>query len=186
MWGRGLRGDNAACLTLCWLSVTSSTTQKQIRSFWCWFPGGWIFVCSRTLWVSPTNYPVRLWVSPTGTTPTGFFQLEVLRLYFSMLESWVVWSVLFPSCCFWFICTQMWDCLLHQLQPFHESFLPICPSPPLLLVWMNFSSLTPWLLDFHTVRFSGSSGWFLFLNLLLSFFWLCEEAQCIYLHVHVS
>ena len=25
---------------------------------------------------------------------------------------------------------------------------PSCPSPPLLLVWMNVSSLTPWLLDF--------------------------------------
>ena len=41
---------------------------------------------------------------------------------------------------------------------------PSCPSPPLLPVWMNVSSLSPWLLDFHTVRFSVSSGWFLFLN----------------------
>ena len=41
---------------------------------------------------------------------------------------------------------------------------------------MNVSSLTPWLSDFHTVQFSVSSGWFLFFNLLLSFFWLCEEA----------
>ena len=46
------------------------------------------------------------------------------------------------------------------------------PQP--VLVWMNVSSLTPWLLDFYTVQFSGSSGYFLFLN-LLSFFWLCEE-----------
>ena len=30
-----------------------------------------------------------------------------------------------------------------------------------------------------------SSGCFLFLNLLLSFFWLCEEAQCVYLHLHL-
>ena len=43
-----------------------------------------------------------------------------------------------------------------------------------------------WLSDFHTVRFSGSSGWFLFLNLLLSFFWLCEEAQCVYLHLQLG
>ena len=41
---------------------------------------------------------------------------------------------------------------------------PGCPSPPLLLVWMNVSSLSPWLLDFHTVQFSFSSGCFLFLN----------------------
>ena len=41
---------------------------------------------------------------------------------------------------------------------------PGCPSPPLLLVWMNVSSLSPWLSDFHTVRFSVISGGFLFLN----------------------
>ena len=38
------------------------------------------------------------------------------------------------------------------------------PSPPLLRVWMDVSSLSPWLLDFHTVRFSVSSGCFLFIN----------------------
>ena len=48
------------------------------------------------------------------------------------------------------------------------------PPPPLLPVCMNDSSLSPWLSDFHTVWFSGSSGWFLFLNLFLPFFWLCE------------
>ena len=41
-------------------------------------------------------------------------------------------------------------------------------------------------MDFHTVRFSGSSGWFLFLNLPLSFFLLCEEAKCIYLCLHLA
>ena len=35
---------------------------------------------------------------------------------------------------------------------------PSCLSPPLLPVWINVSSLTPWLSDFHTVQFSGSSG----------------------------
>ena len=39
-----------------------------------------------------------------------------------------------------------------------------CPSPPLLLVWMNVSSLSPCLLYFHIVQFSVSSGCFLFLN----------------------
>ena len=62
---------------------------------------------------------------------------------------------------------------------------PGCLSPPILPGWMNVSSLTPWLLDFHTVRFSGSSGWFLFLNWLLSFFCLCEEAKCVYLSLHL-
>ena len=59
-----------------------------------------------------------------------------------------------------------------------------CPSPPLLLVWMNVS-LTPWLSEFHAVWFSGISGCLLFLNWLLSFFWLCKEAQCFYPHASI-
>ena len=46
-----------------------------------------------------------------------FFQSEVLRLNFSALEPWVVWSVLLPSCSSQFICMQMWDCLVCQLPP---------------------------------------------------------------------
>ena len=41
---------------------------------------------------------------------------------------------------------------------------PSCPSPPLLPVWMNVSSLSPWLSDFCAVQFSVSSGCFSFLN----------------------
>ena len=119
-----------------------------------------------------------------------------LRLYFPVLGSWVAQSISLPSFSSWFICTRMWDLLLHQPRshrvcqllpcwtvaalptPYHnllprwvlqpppclESCLPHCPSPSLLLVWMNLSSLTPWLSDFHTVQFSVSSGSFLFLN----------------------
>ena len=61
-----------------------------------------------------------------------------------------------------------------------------CPSLPLLPVWMDVSSLTPWLSDFHTVQFYSSSGYFLFLDLLLSFFWLCEETKCILLCLHLG
>ena len=61
-----------------------------------------------------------------------------------------------------------------------------CPSLPLLQVWMNVSSLAPWLSDFHAVHFSDSSGGFLFLNLFLSFFWLCKEAKYIYLCFHLG
>ena len=68
----------------------------------------------------------------------------------------------------------------HCLHPFP----PGCPSLPLLPVWMNVSSLTPWLSDFHTIQFSLSFGVFLFLSLL--FFCLCEEAQCIYLCLHLG
>ena len=67
------------------------------------------------------------------------------------------------------------------MPPFH----PTCLSPPLLPVWMNISSLTAWLSDFHTIRFSGSSGCFLFLNLLF-FFWLWKEAKCLYSCLHLA
>ena len=36
-------------------------------------PGGWVCVCSRPLWVSPMNSPVRLGVSLAAATPTGVF-----------------------------------------------------------------------------------------------------------------
>ena len=62
---------------------------------------------------------------------------------------------------------------------------PCCPSLSLLPVWVNVSSLTSWLSDFHTVWFSGSSGYFLFLNLLLSFFLFCKETKFIYLCLHL-
>ena len=54
-----------------------------------------------------------------------------------------------------------WVC---QSPPCRESSLPGCPSLPLLPVWVSVSSLSPWLSDFLTVRFSVSSGCFLFLN----------------------
>ena len=115
--------------------------------------------------------------------PHKCFQSEALRLHFPALEPWVAQSVLLPNCFSQFICTQMWD---HQLPP-HPSGTLVATlrcilstmSLPLLPVWMNVSSLIPWSLDFHTVQFSGSSAYFLFLNLLLSFFWLCKETKYI-------
>ena len=130
-----------------------------------------------------------------GRNPHRCFQLEVLRLYFPALDPWVETSVSLRSCFSQFIHMQMWDYLLHQppLRPLGSSSCclatcPLCPSCPsaLLLVWMNVSSLTPWLLDFYTIRFSGTSGCCLILNLSLSLFWLCKEAQCIYLHLHLG
>ena len=141
---------------------------------------------SRTLWVSPTNSPVRLGVSPTAATPTDFFSQRFQGFLFLCwnpglhglscspvvppgLSSHECWAAQSSSHCL----------AMGPLQP-------SCPSPPLLPVWMNDSPLTALLSDFHTVWFPGSSHYFLFLNLLLSFFWLWEGAKCVYLCLHLG
>ena len=71
-----------ACSTLCWISVTPSTTHNQLGPLWCWFPSGWACAHSRPLWVSPVNSPVRLGVSPAAsTTPTGVFTQRFEALF---------------------------------------------------------------------------------------------------------
>ena len=183
-WGRGPRGNNAACLALGLLSVTSPATHKQIGPFWCWFLGGRVFVCSRTLWVSPMNSPVRLGVSPTTATPPGFYSQRFWGFIFPHWNPGLCGlshsPVVPPGLSTWKCgTTQSASCQLAHpvLQPYFAE-CPLCPGclfPPILPVLMNVSSLTPWLLDFHTVWFSGSSYYFLFWNLLLSFFWLYGE-----------
>ena len=130
--------------------------------------------------------PVSLGVSPTNTPPHWFSQPEVLRLSFPTLESWAVRCASLPSCSSQFIHSQMWD---HLSASCCLAMGPLCcgyQSLPVLPVWMNVSSLTSWLQDFNTVGFSDRSGCFSFLNLLLSFFLLYEEAKCIYLCLHLG
>ena len=123
---------------------------------------------------------------PLPPQPSQVFSISSLRLCFPALEPWGC-LVCFTPPLFLQIylstnvghwgppATVLPDPVL-QPAPCHESSLPSCLSPPLLPVWMNMSSLTPWLSDFHTVRFSISSGCFFVFKLLLSFFWLCEKA----------
>ena len=146
---------------------------------------------------------MRLGVSPAATsTPTGVFnqRFEALFPRTGALSCAVFFAPL-PFLLV-YLCTNVGpqDLLaaalpapFHNLPPrwvrqppCHESSLPGCLSPPLLPVWMNVSSLSPCLSDFHALRFSVSSGCFFVFKLLLSFFWLCEEAQCVYLHLHLG
>ena len=117
------------------------------------FPGGWVCVHYRTLWVSPTNSPVSLGVTPAAiSTPTGVVSQR--------------FEALFP-------CTETMGCAvclapqllllvyLHTnvglpspqstnlpgplgppaaaLLRVLSAWLPISASPPFLLVWMNVS-----------------------------------------------
>ena len=153
--GWGPTGNTATCSALCQLLVTSNTTHHKLgpsgvdsRVYVCVYVLGPCVSLQQTLLLAPQ--------------PPQFFSIRGLRLYFPALEPWVALSVLLPSCSSRFICTQMWDRLVYQLPSCHESSLPGCLSPALLLAWMNVSSSTPWLSDFHTVRFSVSSVFFFF------------------------
>ena len=114
------------------------------------------------------NSPVRLGVSPAATsTPTGVFRgLEAL----------------FPGagalgCAFCFAPPQFLPVHLHanvrppcsQTPPCRESSPPrlTISAPPTGMEECFF--FNSWLSDFCTVRFSGSSGCFLFLNCCPSF-----------------
>ena len=138
------------------------------------------------------NSLVRLGVSPATTTPRGF---DNLRFWSFISPCWnpqlhsLSHSPVVPPGLSTHKCGTAWStsCNLALVQSLATSSLfPVCPSLPLLPVWMQISSLTPCLSDFHTVWYSGSSGYFLFLNLLLPFFWLCKEAKCIYLCLHLG
>ena len=185
--GEGSKKNNATCWALGWLSARCPTTHKQIGPSGADSQvGGFVYIlgpCGSLQWT-------LLWSGSHShhLNPHGFFQVEVLRLYYPELEPWVARSVSFPSSSSCFICMQMWNHLVCQplpcppwsskLLPCLESSPSSCLSQPLLLFWMNVSSLTPWLSDFHTVRFSGSSGYLFLLNFLLSFFW-CARRQSV-------
>ena len=165
------------------LSITFPTTHKQIGPLWCWFPGGWVCVHSRTLWISPMNSPLRLGVSPTARTPTGFptRDSEALFPHTGTLLHSVSHSPVVPPSLSACKCGAIWStsCLLAT-----NPLFPGCPTPH-QSVWMNVSSLSPWLSSFHILWWSGKSDWFLFLN-LLSFFWLYKDAKFINLHLHLG
>ena len=172
MWGRGLRGNDGTCSALCWISVTSPATHKQSGPFWCCFRSGWVCVHSGTLWVSPTNSPVRLGVSPAAlSTPTGVFNQwsEALFPQAGTLGCTVCHPVhrLLPCGPAAALPTSLHNPPAHwvrQPPPCYKSSPLSCPSLPLLPLWMKVSSVSPWLSDFHRVRFFVSSGCFLFLN----------------------
>ena len=80
--GEGPRGNNDARSTFHRISIFHSATQNQTGPLWCWFPSGWDGARYRPLWVSPTNSPVRLGVSPAAaSTPTGVFNQRFEALF---------------------------------------------------------------------------------------------------------
>ena len=148
---------------------------------------GWVSLCTFYALVSPSNgLSYETGSFSWGCNPLIFLQPEVFRLYFPVLGPWVTQSVSLPNCSSQFTYMQIWYRPVCQLPLCHVCSLLRLPISALLPVWMNVSPLTPWLSDFHTVQFSGISGSFLFLNWLLSFLLLWEEAKYIYLCLYLG
>ena len=121
------------------------------------------------------------------------FSIRGLRLYFPELEPWIVQSVTWSTSC----------CLTGQLQlcsPAPQSGTSLGPpatAPPRVLsAWLPVST-PPTSLGECFFFISLVVGlpcslifcqfWLFFVfKLLLSFFWLCEEAQCVYLRLHLG
>ena len=160
-----------------WLSVTSSATHKQIGPFWCWLPLGWVCVCSRTPWVSPTNTPFKLGVLfqlqlPQDFSVRGF---EACFPHTGTLGCVVcLASQLFLLV---FLHANVGLCLPASTLPciLSTPAACLCPSSGSGLMFNCLVFGLPYNLIFWHFWL------FLFLNLLLSSFWLYEEAKYIYL-----
>ena len=193
--GEGPRGSSAACSALCWFLVTSPLPTIKLGPSGADSQVGWsVYVLGPCGSLQQTLlWGWEFFLLPPQ--PLQVFSIKGLRLYFPALKLWVARSVSLPSCSSWFICTQIWDLPLCQPPPHpprssshHFAASPVRPaasprpSYPLdecfffisLVVGLPYSSIF-W------------QFWvFLFLNVLLSLFWLCEEAQCVYLRLRLG
>ena len=138
---------------------------------------------------------MRLGVSPTAaSTPTGVFNQRFEALF--PLTGTLGRVVCFAPLPFLlvYLCANVGPvgsascCTAHLVRSTirhvagstsHLAASPVhpgCLSPPLQPVWMKVFSLSPWLSDFNAVRFSVSSGCFLFLNCC------CPSSGCVRRH----
>ena len=158
--------------------------------------GGLAFTCSRPLWVSPMNSPVRLRVSPAATsTPTGVFNQRFEAL-FPGAEA-LCWEACLtpPKFLQVYVCMNVGPqgllvtlpVLLHNLPPHWQQVLSIpaaCLHPSYWSGWMFLLYL---LGCWTSTQFDFLSVLVVFVfKLLLSFFWLCEEAHFVYLRLHLG
>ena len=158
--------------------------------------GGFVHIlgpCGSLLWplLWGCELPVRLGVSPAvAATPTGVFNqtFEALFLRVGTLGCVVCHPVhqLLPRQpaaalpTLFYNLPPRWVC---QWRPCRESSPPLCSSTPPTdlheyVFFISFVVRLPYSLIF-------CQFWLFFVfKLLLSFFWLCEKAQCVYLCLH--
>ena len=184
MWGRGQKGDNPISSAFAPLSISSSTNHKWIVPFqvlpWWWFLGGVVYILGlcglfqRTL--------LWDWQILPPPQPQQVFTVRGFQAFFPCAGT--------LGCAVCLTLQLFLPVYLHSnVEPpavpatISPTQLPISTSSAGLGECFFFSSLV---VGFRTVRFSGSSGCFLFLNWLLSLFWLCKKAKHIYLCFHLG
>ena len=203
-WGSGREGAMVLA-PLCRISVTPSLpTIKVGPSGADSQVGRWSYARSRPLWVSPINSTVRLGASPAAaSTPTGVFtqRFEALFPRTGVLGCVVCFApppflpvYLCMNVSSWGLLAAVWPapfhnpppCWVRQPPPCRESSLPQLPvsAPPTGMDECFFFTSLVVGLPYSSIFFQF---WLFFVfKLLLSFFWLCEEAQCIYLRLHLG
>ena len=187
--GEGLSGSNGTHLTLLPLSIFHSATHNQTGPLWCWFPSGWACAHSRPLWVSLTTSPVRLGVSPAAApTPMGSFNQKCEALFPS--TGALGYAVCFapPPFVLVYLCANVGpQGLLVVRLP--ALFIPhsasLSPATATRVLAAPAARLCP------SYR-SGCMFLFYLLGVglpcrsIFCQFWLCEEAQCVYLCCHLG
>ena len=169
-WGRGLRGSNGACSALCgFQSLPPLPTSKLGPSGGDSWVDGFVYIlgpCGSLQWTLLWGWEFFPLPQPPQIFTTRSF--EALFTHTGTL-GWMIcltphlFLPIHPHANVGPPAPQLPP--LHrvcQQLPCHKSSSPGCPSPNPLPVWMNVSSLTPWLSDFHTLWFSVSSGGFCF------------------------
>ena len=208
--GEGPRGSSGACSTLCRISVTPFSTHKLGPSGADSRVGGPVHSlgpCGSLQWTLLWGWEFLL----LPPQPPRVFSIRGLRLYFpcaGALGCVVCFAPLLfllvylcvkagprglPATTLWGLLAVAWPALLHNPPPHWVCQLPPCHqySPP----WLPVSA-PPTGLDECVFFISLIVGlpyssifcqfWLFFVFKLLSFFWLWEEAQCVYLCLHLG
>ena len=180
MWGRGPRGNNGTCSTLCQISVVPPPPTSKVG------PSGadsWVGGLVYSLGPCGSLQRTLLWgcefLPLLPPQPPRVFSISGLRLYFPALEPWVARSVA-TSTSFGLACPSPPATSLLQVL---SAWLPIS-APPMGLDECFFLNSLVVRLPYNLIF---CQFWLFFVfKLLLSFFWLCKEAQCVYLCLHLG
>ena len=131
---------------------------------------------------------MRLGVSPAAAPTPMELSLRGLRLYFPALEPWVTRSALLPAVC---PGLSLRECGAAESSS-GQTACPVCPT--LRQSRSRHGHANPLPLGAHLRPSYGSGCMFLFYLLgvglpcrsIICQFWLCKEAQCVYLRRHLG